>query len=72
MRGHAQLAYEQYVERRAERGRDLERDGDTATRDAEDQRITRAEVFELLGELTPGVASIGERQCSVTVGMLSR
>jgi hypothetical protein len=59
--GHLQPADEEHVERRAERLRDLRRDGNPAARQAEHDHVLPSRVrLQPLGEQPPGLRPVPE------------
>ena len=57
---HAELADDDDIERRTERGGDLRRDGDTTAGEPEHDGLGPPEAPQGLGELSSGIAAIGE------------
>ena len=57
----AELAHGKDLQRRAERGRDLVGHGHAPTRQRHHHRPLGGERREVLGQLPPGVAAVGER-----------
>ena len=72
MTGDAQLSDEECVERRRERLRHLESDGDSATGKGKHYDVVAATIAsELDGQSPPGVASVPEEHGALLPGHLS-